>query len=316
MNFQTKIPLQKQSHHQIDYNSEMLLLGSCFSEHIGHKFQYYKFKTVVNPFGILFQPTAIENFIIKAINKSYYTEQDLDTINGLFYSFDAHSKFNTSNAEELLKQLNNALDLTLGKISTASHIVITLGTSWVYRHIASDQLVANCHKVPQKQFLKELLSVDEISESIEAVIGLIKTINPTVTFIFTVSPVRHLKDGFAENTLSKSHLISAIHKVAEPRKQLFYFPSYEIMMDELRDYRFYDSDMIHPNDVAIDYIWSCFADTWLNVTTKQIQEKVEVIQKGLSHRPFNQESESHQAFLKELHKKIESLQSDFPFMKF
>jgi hypothetical protein len=316
LNLQTKIPLQEQPNHQIDYNSNVLLLGSCFSENIGKKFNYFKFKSLVNPFGILFQPLAIENLVTRAINEDYYTENELGYNNEHYYCFDAHSKLNASHPEVLLSNLNSALDDTLTQIQAASHIIITLGTSWAYRFIETDAYVANCHKVPQKKFLKELLSVEEITTSLEGVISLIKSINPKVTFIFTVSPVRHIKDGFVENTLSKAHLISAIHEVIEPRHQLFYFPAYEIMMDELRDYRFYDVDMIHPSTTAIDYIWTRFIEPWLSNEAKQTQESIEGIQKGLSHKPFHHNSEAHQAFLEHLKTKIKTLQTVFPHISF
>lgn len=316
MKFQTKIPLQEQSLHQIDYNSNVLLLGSCFSENIGEKFNYFKFKSNVNPFGILFQPLAIENLVTRAINKTYYTKEELGSNSEQWFSFDTHSKFNTSHPEDLISNLNLALDNTLTQIKEASHIVITLGTSWAYRFIETDAYVANCHKVPQKKFLKELLSIEEIAASLEAIVSLVKSINPEVAFIFTVSPVRHIKDGFVENTLSKSHLISAIHQVVEPRNQLFYFPSYEIVMDELRDYRFYDNDMLHPSAIAIDYIWERFTEIWLNEDTKETKERVDVIQRGLAHKPFNENSEAHQLFLKNLQAKIENLQTEFSHILF
>ena len=239
MNLQTIIPLKKQQHNQLDYNSKIMLFGSCFSEHIGEKFKYYKFQTTINPFGILFHPLAIENLITKVINKDYYSKEDLHFQNEQWCCLEAHSKLNQTTQVELLALLNSQIDETYNQLKSASHVVITLGTSWVYRLIESDKIVANCHKLPQKQFLKELLSVEQIAESLEAIISLVKSINSNISFLFTVSPVRHIKDGFVENTQSKSHLLAAIHLVVEPRVQLYYFPSYEIMMDELRDYRFY-----------------------------------------------------------------------------
>jgi len=312
----TQIPLQPQQYNQIDYNSRLLLFGSCFSENIGDKFRYHKFQTEVNPFGILFHPLAIENLITRAINKDYYTEEDLQFYNEQWFCLDAHSKLNKTSKEELLTVLNSQIDKTYNDLLNATHIVITLGTSWVYRHIESDKIVANCHKLPQKQFLKELLSVDQILESLEGIISLVKSINPKVSFLFTVSPVRHTKDGFIENTLSKSHLITAIHQVVEPRQHLYYFPSYEIMMDELRDYRFYNADMIHPNEVAIDYIWEKFKTVWLSYDTLKTSEIIETIQKGLQHRPFNSTSEAHQKFLKKLDSRIKILKEKYPKISF
>mgnify|MGYP003650978143 FL=1 len=316
MNLQTKIPLKKEPHNQIDYNSKALLLGSCFADNIGNKFEYHKFQSYINPFGILFHPLAIENLVTRAINKDYYSEEDINFHNEQWCCLDAHSKLNSASKEALLKALNAEIDETNKQLKEASHIIITLGTSWVYRHIVTDTIVANCHKLPQKQFLKELLSVDQIAESLEAIISLVKSVNSKGTFLFTVSPVRHIKDGFVENIQSKSHLIAAIHQVVEPRNQLHYFPSYEIMMDELRDYRFYNADMIHPNQVAIDYIWEKFKTVWLSDDALRISEIVASIQSKKGHRPFNPSSEAHKEFLLKLQSDIDDLRTKFPHISF
>jgi hypothetical protein len=202
------------------------------------------------------------------------------------------------------------------QINASTHIIITLGTAWVYRYIATDKIVANCHKIPQKQFQKELLSINDIVASLENIIALIRSLNPKVNFIFTVSPVRHLKDGFVENNRSKSHLLSAIHQIVEPRKQMFYFPSYEIMMDELRDYRYYNQDMIHPNNVALEYIWEKFKAVWLTEDAIGISLKLANIQTKKAHRPFNPNSDAHQKFLANLQLEIEDIQKEFPHIKF
>jgi hypothetical protein len=316
MILQTKIALKKQLLNQINYDSKLLLLGSCFSENIGEKLSYYKFQSVVNPFGILFHPKAIENLITNAINQKEYTEDDIFYHNERWHCFNAHSSLSSTNKEELLNNLNKSNTSTFEQLRNSTHLVITLGTSWVYRFIETDTIVANCHKVPQKKFLKEILSTDEITESIEAIISLIKSVNKNVNILFTVSPVRHLKDGFIENQRSKSHLLSAIHNIIEPRENTYYFPSYEIMMDELRDYRFYSEDMIHPNKTAINYIWEKFSDTWISEETQKTMNEVEVIQKGLAHRPFNPNSEAHLKFLDNVQQKKETLVKAFPFIKF
>ena len=316
MNLQTNIPLKPQQHGQIDYNSKLMLLGSCFSENIGSKFKYHKFQSEINPFGILFHPIAIESLITRSINKDFYKEDDLIGHNEIWSCFDAHSKMNAVSKKDLLNNLNDAIESTHQNINTATHLIITLGTAWVYRYIASDRIVANCHKIPQKQFLKELLPIDVIVASLENIVALVRSVNLEVNFIFTVSPVRHLKDGFIENNRSKAHLLSAIHQVVEPRKQLFYFPSYELMMDELRDYRFYNKDMIHPNDLAIDYIWEKFKTVWLTEDAILTSQKVASIQTKKEHRPFNPNSEAYQKFIIRLQSEIEDLQLKCPHIKF
>ncbi|WP_417876646.1 GSCFA domain-containing protein [Winogradskyella sediminis] len=316
MKLQTQIPIKAQQYDAIDYDSKLLLLGSCFSEHIGEKFKYFKFQTAVNPFGILFHPLAIENSITRSINKDYYTADELCYHNEQWSSLEVHSRLNQTSSHQLLETLNAQIDEMYKQLLNASHVIITLGTSWVYRHIESDTIVANCQKLPQKKFLKELLTVDEISASLQSVVSLIRNLNPKVVFLFTVSPVRHLKDGFVENTLSKAHLLSAVHEVIDPRKQIYYVPSYEIMMDELRDYRFYTTDMIHPNTLAIEYIWDKFKAMWISSKALKTLEAVTSIQNKKAHRPFNPNSEAHQNFLKKLDLEIEELRLKYPHIYF
>ena len=316
MILQTKITLKKQALHQIDYNSKLVLLGSCFSENIGNKLKYYKFQPCLNPFGILFQPKAIESLITNAINEKKYTDKDIFFYNERWHCFDAHSSLSSSDKNTLLKNLNSANKATNNELKKASHIIITLGSSWFYREISSNKIVANCHKVPQKKFLKEILTVNEIIEILEAIIALVKTINSKAQIIFTVSPVRHLKDGFIENQQSKSHLIAGVQNTVNPRMQTHYFPSYEIMMDELRDYRFYAEDMIHPNKTAINYIWQKFSEAWFSNEALKISEDVEKSQKGLANKTFNINANQHQQFLKNIEEKIVQIQQKFPFITF
>jgi hypothetical protein len=316
MKLQTKIPLQPQQHNQLDYNSNVLLLGSCFVENIGKKLDYFKFQNLQNPFGILFHQLAIETLITNAINEKEYTEEDIFFHNEQWHCCDAHSKLSASSKEELLHNLNQQIKATNQQINESTHIIITLGTAWVYRYIETDTIVANCHKVPQKKFLKELLSADEISESLESIIALIKRVNIEVSILFTVSPVRHLKDGFVENTQSKAQLVSAIHQVVESGSSIYYFPSYEIMMDELRDYRFYAEDMIHPNQTAVDYIWDKFRMVWISKSAAKTMDDIDVVQKGINHKPFNPNSKAHKLFLQNLEEKKKSLYIQFPYIAF
>jgi len=316
MNFRTQIPLKPQQHNQINYDAKIALFGSCFTENISHKLSYFKFQHFINPFGILFHPKAIENLITNAINEKVYTQDELFFHNERWHCFESHSALSDPSKENLLDRLNKAIKMTHRQLQEATHIAITLGTSWVYRFIETDTIVANCHKISQKKFLKELLSIEEITTSLEATIAMIRSVNQNASIIFTVSPIRHLKDGFMENTRSKSHLIAAVHQVVEPRTKTHYFPSYEILLDELRDYRFYKEDMIHPNQTAIDYIWQQFSTTWISESAHQTMQQVETIQKGLSHKPFNSTSEQHQTFLHNLGRQIETLQKEFPFIHF
>ena len=301
MLFRTEIKLktEKQS---ISYSSKILLIGSCFSQNIGDKLAYYKLDIFTNPLGVLFHPKAIENVFVSAINDRKYTEDDLVFQNERWHCLDAHSDYSHSDKNKVLVQVNTSLQKTKTHIQTASHILITLGTSWVYQYNKSNSYVANCHKIPQKEFHKKLLSVNEIVQSLQKIKSVIHQENPKTTIVFTVSPVRHIKDGFVENQQSKAHLLTAIHQVTQ--SNVFYFPAYEIMMDDLRDYRFYKKDMIHPNETAVDYIWRKFTHTWMDLNTLKIFKEVVKIQKGLAHRPFDKQSKSHQIFLGNLTRRI------------
>ena len=316
MQFTTKIPVQKSSF-PIDYDSKIMLLGSCFAENMGDKFAYFKFQSTTNPFGIIFNAVSLEKLIRRAVENRTFTENDIFFHNDLWHCYEVHSELSNSDKDAFLESLNNIIRSTNKQLNNATHIIITLGTSWVYRNIESNEIVANCHKVPQKQFTKELLSIHQIEESLQSIISLIHSVNPNCNFIFTVSPVRHIKDGFVENTLSKAHLVAAIHKTfSKHTSPITYFPSYEIMMDELRDYRFYSEDMLHPNQTAIDYIWIQFFKNYVSESVFGLMNEICSIQKGLQHRPFNPNTESHQKFLNQLDLKIKKIQNQYPFIKF
>ncbi len=324
MQFTTKIPIQKSSF-PIDYDSKVMLLGSCFAENMGKKFDYFKFQATTNPFGIIFNAVSLEKLIHRAVENKIFTENDIFFHNELWHCFEVHSELSNPDKNTFLNSLNSLIDATHQQLNDLTHIIITLGTSWVYRNIETNEIVANCHKVPQKQFTKELLSINQTEESLKSIVSLVHSINPNCNFIFTVSPVRHVKDGFVENSLSKAHLVSAIHSVLNRKfstslelttQNNIYFPAYEIMMDELRDYRFYAEDMLHPSQTAIDYIWIQFFENYISESQFGLMNDICSIQKGLKHRPFNPNTESHQKFLHQLELKIKTIQNQHPFIKF
>lgn len=316
MQFRTQIPIQK-SNSQIDYHSKILSVGSCFAENMAAKFDFFKFQNETNPFGIIFNPVSIEKILERVCKQELFGEKDVFFYNERWHSFEVHSDLSNPDREELLESLNKAIKETHKRIKEATHIIITYGTSWIYRSLESNEIVANCHKVPQKQFSKELLSIEIIEKSIQNTIKLIQDLNSEINFIFTVSPVRHIKDGFIENQLSKSHLFAGLHSnLRSGISHLEYFPSYEIMMDELRDYRFYTEDMLHPNQIAIDYIWKLFSENYISENSISTMKEVDEIQKSLRHRSFNPESEQHQKFLFKLNQKINLLGEKLPHIKF
>jgi len=286
---------------------------------MGEKLDYFKFRNVQNPLGILFHPKAIENLMLRALDQKHFEEEALFYHNERWHCFDAHSDLSQVSKVQLLQDLNHALGLTNRQIRVATHILLTLGTAWCYRHKKTDVLVANCHKVPQGEFNKELLSIASIVKSLQSIIERIRSVNSKAQVIFTVSPVRHLKDGFMENQRSKAHLLAAVHECLEMSSldlSLTYFPSFEILMDELRDYRFYKEDMVHPNPLAVAYIWEKFREAWISKTVYSEMDKVDLVQKGLAHLPFNPDSQGYQKFKKSLQGKITYLKRAYPFMEF
>lgn len=300
---------------KIDHDSVVFLIGSCFSENMSEKFDYYKFKTHINPFGILFNPSSIENAINRCVHQLPYSSEDLINHQGNWLSLDHHSRFDQKDAEQTLKLINDEIRAGHNSIVSASHIIITLGSAWIYKWEENGQIVGNCHKIPQKKFTKELLSSEAIEKNLVQISNQIRSVNKTASLIFTVSPVRHLKDGFAENTLSKSLLHKAIHDL-KTEHGFSYFPSYEIMMDDLRDYRFYEQDLVHPNKMAIEYIWNLFKTTWLSEKASQLMLEIEDIQRSLAHRPIDPESEAHKKFVSKLNSKIRELKARNPQIDF
>lgn len=318
MQFFTKVPITT-SLTPISYESQIVVMGSCFAENIGAKLDFYKFQHAANPFGIIFNTISIEKIIQRVVRKKFYTEEDIFFHNERWHCFEIHSDFSHPDSGFFLAKLNETLALMREKLSASTHFIITLGTSWVYKLIESQEIVANCHKIQQKNFSKHLLSAAETLASLERIVDLVRLINAKCNFVFTISPVRHLKDGFIENQVSKSNLILAVYNLLQKTSaeaNLSYFPSYEIMMDELRDYRFYNSDLLHPNATAIDYIWSRFRETAIEKSSYFTMDQVAIIQQGLQHRPFNVDSLLHKKFLKNLHEKIVQMQVQHPFMKF
>lgn len=299
----------------ITYNSNIILFGSCFVENIGRKFDYFKFQNTVNPFGIIFHPEAINNLLERIVSQKQFTEKDLFFHNDQWHCFEVHSKWSNVDKAQLLNNLNSTLKEIFLKIKNASHFIITYGTAWGYQK--NDFIVANCHKIPQKEFKKTLSSINTIEITIKNTFDKIYFLNPKLTIIATVSPVRHIKDGIIENNRSKAHLLSALHNVVGNSENTNYYPSYELIVDCLRDYRFYKKDLVHPNQTAIDYVWEHFKNTWIhkpetNATIKLIQE----IQQGLSHKPFNPDGEAHKKFVLSLEKKKQIAIKKHPFLEF
>lgn len=271
---------------KIEYTSNTLFIGSCFSNNIGELLKDRKFNVMVNPFGTVYNPVSICTQIENSINKHLIVSNDLEEVDKLFCHHDYHSIFNDIERESVVSKINTLIGNCCEYIQKADLIFITLGTSWVYELKDSKKIVANCHKRPSSFFNKKLLTFTQIKESLEKIHTLITSVNHNAKIVYTLSPVRHIKDGIEENALSKALLKLAIHDQVMNNACL-YFPSYEYMMDDLRDYRFYEEDMIHPNSVAIKYIWNKFTETFFSESTLHKIKEVEKINSFLSHRPVN-----------------------------
>ena len=301
MDFRTKIEITRQEP-QINHMTKMMLFGSCFSENIGGKLKDYKFDVDVNPFGILYNPLSILSNIERLIEKRNFEDDDIVEHNGIYQSF-MHSKIRTS------------FDKACEAVMKTDVFLFTFGTAYIFRLKETNEVVANCHKFPAATFERERLTVEQIVDKWSGLIDKLLENNPNVRMIFTVSPIRHWKDGAHENNVSKAILHLAIDnlKLKYP-KSVIYFPAYEIVMDELRDYRFYANDMMHPSAVAVEYIWERFGDAFLSEQTIGIGNEWRRIRQAMEHRPINPNSESHRAFLKQTLSKLIEYDNKYPFI--
>jgi len=266
---------------------------------------------------VLYHPKAILGLLERVLKRDYFTHNELFEYRGLWHCFDVHSQLSRSSAEALLEELNTLCENVYYELSTATHLILTYGTAWYYSYKVTQQFVANCHKLPHMNFDKSLSNIQELTEVFNRTLSLLRGCFPNLKIITTISPVRHIRDGIIENNRSKSVLITALSEVISNHKEVDYYPSYELVIDCLRDYRFYKKDLVHPNSIAIDYVWKHFQETYLyEKSTREVMKQVSEIQRGLAHKAFNPESEAHLKFLKKLSDKQEKLLKDFPFMIF
>ena len=313
MKFRTEVDIPSYGF-KISHTDKIFLTGSCFIENIGNKLDHYLFDICLNPFGIVYNPASIVYQLEIILSGKTYSEKDLHKQNELFFSFDHHGDFSDISAQKSLERINTHLKKARLYLKSADYFFFTFGTAWIYKHNKTGKVVANCHKLPASEFTRERLSPEEITSSFTNIISQIKRINPTAKFIFTVSPVRHWKDGAIENNLSKSILNVAIHEIIKYVKDCYYFPSFEVVYDELRDYRFYARDMIHLSDPAIDFIWEKFSSIFFDNATFTLINRIGKIRKDLEHRPLFPGTESHKKFIAATQRKINNLKKEFPYL--
>lgn len=314
MKFRTEITLKPYSF-RLNYHSKIFGLGSCFVGHLKQKFEYYQFEHLINDFGVVFNPHSILTLLNRIVHQNFYTPDDFFYFQNQWKNFELHSSLNHISQEDILLTVNNRLKNNLNFLKKTDLAIFTFGSSWVYRHKKSQKIVSNCHKVPQQQFDKILLSINEIVDIIGEIISILQQTNKQIKILFTVSPVRHLKDGFIENQQSKAHLIASLHHFNQT-DNVFYFPSYEIMMDDLRDYRFYTKDLLHPNELAVEYIWEKFKKVLIHNEIYDDMKMVDKIRKSLQHKPFEKDSIAYQQHLQKTKQLISLFRKKYPKMKF
>ena len=309
----------KRSENSIGYRDSLFLIGSCFSENMGAKLNTHLFKVFENPHGILFNPISVAQSLSDCIHNKQYTEADLFQLNEVWNSWQHHSRFSGISSKEALDKINNSIAKAHTFLKTADHIVITLGSAWVYQlnsqspH-AAGLVVANNHKAPATWFDKALMKPDALVLLLNKMVKDLLQFNPHLQIIFTISPVRHLREGLVENNRSKAVLIQAVHEIVDSTENVAYFPSYEYVIDDLRDYRFYAEDLVHPNYAASNYVWEKWVETYMNEETQGIMKQVAELQLAVQHKPFFAGSTQHKEFLQNCIVKSERLLSLYPYL--
>ena len=315
MLFRTELTLPASSF-KIHHRHRIVLLGSCFSQNVGARLQIYKFNCFLNPFGTIFHPLPIARLMNYIYSDKKIESDTLLSSQGRYVHPDFHSSLSSPDPEKTAQHINQAISDMHIILPMIDYVFITLGTSTGYIHLNSGEVVANCHKIPAASFTKTHSEVDTMVDNLQQACNQWLQVNPNIKFIFTVSPVRHIKDGIVENMLSKAKLLLTIEKLSHLLPNVSYFPAYEWMMDDLRDYRYYEKDLIHPNELAIDYIWEKFSEHYFDKKTQELNLQIEEINRALNHRSSNPDSETHRQFLNHIKKEIAVLQSQYPWLTF
>ncbi|GAB4496321.1 MAG: GSCFA domain-containing protein [Saprospiraceae bacterium] len=301
----------------IGHSDRLLLVGSCFTENIGYRLADFKFPASTNPFGIVYNPASIVRSLERLFAENqFFGEQDIFENAGLWHSWEHHGRFSKPDKTEMLAGLNAAYSEAAAFLKTTNRLLLTFGTADVFALKTTGQIVANNHKMPAALFQERRLSVAEIAETTIAVLQKIKSENADLQVVVTVSPVRHLRGGAVANQRSKATLVLACEEICRQLNFAHYFPAYELLLDDLRDYRFYASDMVHPSEVAVEYIWDFFADTFFSEKTKMLNERIGKITAAACHRPFNPDTAEHRAFARAQLDAIESLKKEWPGLDF
>jgi lysophospholipase L1-like esterase len=311
-NFRTSIEVNRWPF-ALSHNQKYLSIGSCFSEHIGEKLKASKFDILINPFGQQYNPAAIGSGLRALMSERNYQSTDLVKQDGLLHSLEHHGSFSGAEEKEVLANMNRQRALATVQLRQAHTLFVTFGTAHVFRWKATGAIVSNCHKIPASKFEQEILSPKEIVEDWTLLLQELKQFNPLLNVVATVSPVRYFAFGHYENSVSKAHLFTAIYELQKTQNDLLYFPAYELVIDDLRDYRFYNEDMLHPSAQAIDYVWQQLKMAACTPETLQLIDKITAIQQASLHRPRQPQSEQHRQFCASQLQQIAALESKYHF---
>lgn len=305
----------REGDHFMRHSDKMLLMGSCFSDNIGAKLRDAMIDVLVNPFGTIFNPLSIAGAVDKIIDNATIAGAELFMSGGVWNSYDFHSRFSMASKDAALQRMNASIGEAHEHLKVCNTLVLTLGTAVVYRRRDTGEVVTNCHKVPQQEFTRRLASVEEITESLTRAVERLHEFNPALRILFTVSPIRHIADGLEMNSLSKAVLRVAVNNVVRQFKGFVeYFPAFEIVIDDLRDYRFYGADMVHPSDVAIEYIWQTFQATYFDDRSTQAIARCERVSKRLKHRPMSNNPDVVARFNADTQAVIANLKKEYPYI--
>lgn len=300
----------------IRHEQKLLLMGSCFTEHMGQRLEAMKFDCHLNPFGITFSPESLLRHLRRILKNEAFTEADLMQGADHWFAPDAHSSLSDTTSEGLLSRLNAQLHNWHHHLHTASWLILTFGSAYAYWHRERQHVVANCHKLPANHFTKRLADPEVLATSYSELIDELRAFNPKLRLILTVSPVKHLRDGVVENNLSKAILCLTAHKLVQSAGHCTYFPAYELVNDDLRDYRFYETDMAHPNHQAIDYVWEKFSKTYFDQSTQALLQQLSALRAALLHRPLHPNTRAYAEFKAHQLNTCRALASRYPFLDF
>ncbi|HEU4471457.1 MAG TPA: GSCFA domain-containing protein [Flavisolibacter sp.] len=306
----------------IEHRHKLMLIGSCFTENMGEKLRKHKFAVMENPNGILFNPVSVAEALTSYIEQTRYTEDDLFHLNEGWHSWKHHSRFSGLDPDEALHRINGSVGAAHAFLKETDYVMITLGSAWVYTltekaaNAKAGSVAANNHKAPADWFSRRLMPVEEVLRVLDNLIHRLFFFRPGIRIIFTISPVRHLREGVIENNRSKAVLIQAVHHLVDKFDGLYYFPAYELVIDDLRDYRFYAEDLVHPNYHATQYVWEKFSAACIGEEARSVMEEVHAISLAYQHKPFNPQSSQHRLFLRNFLDRTKKLQARYPQLDF